>query len=50
MGRAIDLHGESRETCKARSARKWALALEKAVVRVVTSECDTCHLLSLFIR
>ena len=50
MGLAIDLHGESGETCKARSARKWAMESEKAVVRIVTSGCDTRHLLSLFIR
>jgi len=30
MGLAIDLHCELGETCKGRSARKWAMAIGKS--------------------
>lgn len=48
MGLAIDLQCESGELREAQSMRNPALATEKTVVRAVTFECDTRHLLSSF--
>jgi|GEM_PF-6118568 len=48
MGLTTDLHDVSGERCKAWSIRELALATGKTVVRVVTSECDTRHLLFSF--